>query len=140
VQVVWYGICRVEEEVSAKAVMAKQLREKDDEVQELQEDLESERKARAKAEKTKNDLNEELEALRGELQDNIGTTAVVQEMHQKREQDLKDIKKMLDTETKNHEAQIQELRKSHSQQVEQFNEQLDQLKRVCIVYICQSKF
>lgn len=50
--------CRVEEEVTARAVLLKQLREKEDDVQELQEDLESEKKARAKAEKTKNDLNE----------------------------------------------------------------------------------
>ena len=47
---------------------------------ELQEDLESEKQARNKAEKLKRDLSEELEALKTELEDTLDTTAAQQEL------------------------------------------------------------
>lgn len=53
---------------------------------ELQEDLEVEKVARAKAEKQKRDLNEELEALKNELLDSLDSTAAQQELRAKREQ------------------------------------------------------
>jgi myosin protein heavy chain len=48
--------------------------------------LEAEKMARAKAEKQKRDLNEELEALKNELLDSLDTTAAQQELRTKREQ------------------------------------------------------
>lgn len=47
---------------------------------ELQEDLESEKMCRSKAEKLKRDLSEELEALKTELEDTLDTTAAQQEL------------------------------------------------------------
>lgn len=47
---------------------------------ELQEDLESEKICRSKAEKLKRDLSEELEALKTELEDTLDTTAAQQEL------------------------------------------------------------
>lgn len=47
---------------------------------ELQEDLDSEKQARNKAEKLKRDLSEELEALKTELEDTLDTTAAQQEL------------------------------------------------------------
>ena len=49
---------RVEEEVSARTAVAKQVREVESQLQELQEDIEAEREARNKAEKQKRDLGE----------------------------------------------------------------------------------
>lgn len=49
-------------------------------ISDLQEDLESERAARNKAEKQKRDLGEELEALKTELEDTLDTTATQQEL------------------------------------------------------------
>jgi len=48
--------------------------------------LEAEKFARAKAEKQKRDLNEELEALKNELLDSLDSTAAQQELRSKREQ------------------------------------------------------
>lgn len=53
---------RVEEETTQKNMALKKIRELESQI-ELQEDLESERAARNKAEKRKRDLGEELEAL-----------------------------------------------------------------------------
>lgn len=46
----------------------------------MQEDLELERQARAKAEKHRRDLGEELEALKTELEDTLDSTAAQQEL------------------------------------------------------------
>lgn len=51
-------LCSVEEEVSGKTTVAKQVRELQSQLQELQEDCEAEKAARHKAEKQKRDLGE----------------------------------------------------------------------------------
>lgn len=42
------------------------------------------------------------------------------------------LKKTMEEEGRNHEAQVQDLRQKHSQAVEELNEQLEQAKRVTI--------
>ena len=51
-------MCRVEEEVSGKTSVTKQVRELQSQLQEIQEDFEAEKVARHKAEKQKRDLGE----------------------------------------------------------------------------------
>lgn len=58
----------------------KKIRELESQISELQEDLESERASRNKAEKQKRDLGEELEALKTELEDTLDSTAAQQEL------------------------------------------------------------
>ena len=48
----------------------------------------------------------------------------------KREQEVAELKKAIDEETKNHEAQIQEMRQRHGSTLEELSEQLEQAKRV----------
>lgn len=71
---------RGEEEAGQKNNALKQIRELQAQLSELQEDLESEKQARNKAEKLKRDLSEELEALKTELEDTLDTTAAQQEL------------------------------------------------------------
>jgi myosin protein heavy chain len=121
---------RGDEEVTQKNNALKQVRELQAQLAELQEDLESEKVSRNKAEKLKRDLSEELEALKTELEDTLDTTAAQQELRTKREQEVTELKKAIDEETKNHEAQIQEMRQRHSTALEEVSEQLEQAKRV----------
>jgi len=51
-------LCRVEEEVSGKTSVTKQVRELQSQLQEMQEDIEAEKAARHKAEKQKRDFGE----------------------------------------------------------------------------------
>ena len=74
---------------------------------------------------------QELEALKIELEGSLDTTAAVQELRTKREQEVMALKRSLDEEVKAREAQMQDFRHRHTQQVEEVNEQLDQMKRVC---------
>lgn len=48
----------------------------------------------------------------------------------KREQEVAELKKALEDETKNHEAQIQDMRQRHATALEELSEQLEQAKRV----------
>ena len=70
----------MEEETTQKNMALKKIRELESQISELQEDLESERAARNKAEKQKRDLGEELEALKTELEDTLDSTAAQQEL------------------------------------------------------------
>lgn len=72
--------CRLEEESGQRAAAVKRVRELEALMSELQEDLESERSARAKVEAARRDLGDELNALRTELEDSLDTTAAQQEL------------------------------------------------------------
>lgn len=71
---------RLEDESAQKNNALKKIRELEGHISDLQEDLDSERAARNKAEKIKRDLGEELEALKSELEDTLDTTATQQEL------------------------------------------------------------
>lgn len=51
----------------------------------------------------------------------------------KREQEVASLKKAMEEEGRNHEAQVQDLRQKHGQAVEELNEQLEQAKRVTFI-------
>ena len=122
---------RVEEENSSKSILNKQVREIEGQLQELTEDYETERAARSKAEKQKRDLGEELEALKMELEGSCVSMQTIQDLRTKRESELCSVKKQLEDEVKGREIQLSELRHKNNQHAEEFNEQLDSLKRVC---------
>ncbi|XP_026716933.1 myosin-10 isoform X1 [Athene cunicularia] len=123
------ALARGDEEAVQKNNALKVIRELQAQIAELQEDLESEKASRNKAEKQKRDLSEELEALKTELEDTLDTTAAQQELRTKREQEVAELKKAIEEETKNHEAQIQEIRQRHATALEELSEQLEQAKR-----------
>ncbi|NXN81356.1 MYH10 protein, partial [Bombycilla garrulus] len=123
------AVARGDEEAVQKNNALKVIRELQAQIAELQEDLESEKASRNKAEKQKRDLSEELEALKTELEDTLDTTAAQQELRTKREQEVAELKKAIEEETKNHEAQIQEIRQRHATALEELSEQLEQAKR-----------
>uniref|UniRef100_A0A8C3Y6Y7 Myosin heavy chain 10 n=1 Tax=Catharus ustulatus TaxID=91951 RepID=A0A8C3Y6Y7_CATUS len=122
------AVARGDEEAVQKNNALKVIRELQAQIAELQEDLESEKASRNKAEKQKRDLSEELEALKTELEDTLDTTAAQQELRTKREQEVAELKKAIEEETKNHEAQIQEIRQRHATALEELSEQLEQFK------------
>ena len=77
---------RLEDETAQKNNALKKIRELEGHISDLQEDLDSERAARNKAEKIKRDLGEELEALKSELEDTLDTTATQQELRSVKQQ------------------------------------------------------
>lgn len=73
---------------------------------------------------------QELEALKSELEDSLDQTAAQQEVRNKREQEVIQLKKALEDEVKSREVQLQDLRHKNTQQVEQVNVELDNAKKV----------
>ena len=71
---------RGDDETLHKNNALKVVRELQAQIAELQEDFESEKASRNKAERQKRDLSEELEALKTELEDTLDTTAAQQEL------------------------------------------------------------
>ena len=49
-----------------------------------------------------------------------------------RERELENLKKTLETETHSFDTQLHQMKQKHSHQVEQFQEELDGIKRVCV--------
>ncbi|XP_037392941.1 myosin-10 isoform X2 [Pygocentrus nattereri] len=120
---------RLEEEGARRAEAQRALREAMSQVSELKEEVENERGMRERAEKQRRDLGEELEALRTELEDTLDTTAAQQELRSRREAELGELQRLVEEDTRRHEAQLSELRVKHSAAIESLQEQLDNAKR-----------
>ena len=71
-----------------------------------------------------------MEALKTELEDSLDTTAAVQDLRAKREDELKDLKVTIERNQKTYEAQVGEMRTKHQHQMEQFNDELENVRKV----------
>jgi myosin protein heavy chain len=60
----------------------------------------------------------------------LDQNAAQQDLRNKREQEVVQLKKALDDEVKARDVQLQEARQKHSQQIEQVNTELDNVKKV----------
>ena len=75
-------------------------------------------------------LLQELEALKTELEDSLDTTAAVQDLRNKRESELQDLKRTLESNQQQHEVQVQEVRNRYNQQVEALTDEMDTIRKV----------
>ena len=69
----------------------------------------------------------------------MDTNAAAQDLRNKREQEVLQLKKVLEDDVKTHENQLQEIRHKYSQQTEQINDQLDQAKKVSLIVVITLK-
>ncbi len=99
-------------------------------IEELEEELEAERAARAKVEKQRADLSRELEEISERLEEAGGATSAQIEMNKKREAELQKLRRDLEEATLQHEATASTLRKKHADSVADLGEQIDNLQRV----------
>uniref|UniRef100_A0A8C3I570 Myosin heavy chain n=1 Tax=Chrysemys picta bellii TaxID=8478 RepID=A0A8C3I570_CHRPI len=99
-------------------------------IEELEEELEAERAARAKVEKQRAEVARELEELSERLEEAGGVTAVQLEMNKKREAEFLKLRRDLEEATLQHESTAAVLRKKHADTVAELGEQIDNLQRV----------
>ena len=99
-------------------------------IEELEEELEAERAARAKVEKQRADLSRELEEISERLEEAGGATAAQIEMNKKREAEFQKMRRDLEEATLQHEATAATLRKKNADSVADLGEQIDNLQRV----------
>ena len=98
-------------------------------IEELEEELEAERQARAKAEKQRADLAREIEELSERLEESGGATSAQIELNKRREAELSKLRRDLEESNIQHEQAMSNLRKKHNDSVAELSEQLDQLNK-----------
>ena len=99
-------------------------------IEELEEELEAERTGRAKVEKLRSELLQELEETSERLEEAGGATSVQLELNKKQEAEFQKLRRDLEEATLQHEATAATLRKKHADSVAELSEQLDNLQRV----------
>ncbi|VDN17845.1 unnamed protein product, partial [Gongylonema pulchrum] len=122
-------LTRCDEEQSQKQTLSKQNKELMFELQELKEDLESEKALRAKSERGKRDYMEELEALKQELLESQDKTQANVQLRAEREKQYLSVKKELEESTNQYEQIIADLKEKHSKQLDEIRMEMDQLKK-----------
>lgn len=83
---------RSDEDSANTAALHKRIRELESNLEELKEDLETEKNLRIKAEKSRRELNDDLETLRTEYLEATDKTAVSLEIQKKKDDELKELK------------------------------------------------
>ena len=98
--------------------------------EELEEEIEAERAARAKVEKQRADISRELEEISERLEESGGATATQIEMNKKRETECHKLRRDLEESTLHHEATAAALRKKQADSMAELGEQIDNLQRI----------
>merc|ERR1711970_67034 len=107
-----------------------QIKEAQAKVEELEEEVEHERQARAKTEKAKAKLVKELTDLGDRLDEAGGATAAQMELNKKRDSELARLRRDLEESNIQHEATLASLRKKHNDAVAEMAEQVDHLNKM----------
>jgi len=121
---------KLEDEQALVNKLHKQIKELQARIEELEEELETERHARAKAEKQRSDLARELEELGERLDEAGGATAAQIELNKKREAELAKLRRDIEEQNIQNESTLASLRRRHNDAVNEMSEQIDQLNKL----------
>merc|ERR1711997_418505 len=121
---------KLEDEQSVVAKMQKTIKETQGRVEELEEELEAERQARAKAERQRSDLAKELDQLGERLNEAGGATTAQIELNKKREAEVGKLRKDIEEVNIQNESVLMNLKKKHQDAIQEMTEQIDQLAKM----------
>jgi len=121
---------KLDDEQSLVGKVQKSIKEFQGRIEEMEEELEAERQARAKAERQRSDLARELESLGERLNEAGGATSAQIELNKKRESEVGKLRKDLEECQIQHEATLVSLKKKHQDAVAEMTEQIDQLNKM----------
>ncbi|XP_042857274.1 myosin heavy chain, muscle-like [Penaeus japonicus] len=122
--------CKLEEEQIFVSKVQKSIKELQSRIEELESEVEHERQARAKAEKSKGTLARELSDLNERLDEAGGATNAQAELNKKREAELAKLRRDLEESNIQHESALAGLRKKHNDAVAEMTEQIDHLTKM----------
>merc|ERR1712106_733584 len=108
----------------------KAIKELQGRVEEMEEELEAERQARAKAERQRSDLAREMESLGERLHEACGTTSAQIELNKKRESEVSKFRKDLEEAKIQHDATVVSMKKKQQDAIAEMSEQIDQLGKM----------
>merc|ERR1719244_599602 len=118
---------KIEDEASLGSKYAKQIKELQSRLEELDEELNIERGNRAKAEKSRTLLKKDIEDIASRLEEAGSNTATQVELNKKREAELGRLKAELEELNISHEGTLAALRMKHNNTMADLGEQIDNL-------------
>ncbi len=118
---------KIEDEATLGSKYAKQIKELQSRLEELDEELSIERTNRAKAEKSRAMLKKDLEDLGSKLEEAGANTSTQVELNKKREAELARLKGELEEINIAHEGTLAALRMKHNNTMSELGEQIDGL-------------
>merc|ERR1712226_1074039 len=121
---------KIEDEQTLGGKYAKQIKELQSRLEELDEELIIERQARAKAEKNRSMLSRDIEDLGSKLEDAGNNTATQIELNKRREAELAKLKTELEESNIAHEGTLAALRQKHNNTMSELGEQIDSMNKM----------
>merc|ERR1719507_2686675 len=120
---------KIEDENTLAGKLNQQVKELQARLEELDEELESERAARARADKGRGTLRRELDELNEKLEETGSNTAAQIALNTRREEELAKLKMELDESNITHESTLAMLRQKHNGAIAEMGEQIDTLNK-----------
>merc|ERR1719297_347776 len=121
---------KLEDEQSLVSKVQKSIKEFQGRIEQMEEELEAERQARAKAERQRSDLAREAENLNERLNEACGATAAQVELNKKRDAEVAKLRKDVEEAHITREATTASLKKKQQDAVMEMNEQIEQLSKM----------
>ena len=121
---------KIDDEQTLGSKYSKQIKEMQNRLEELDEELAVERQCRAKAEKNRSMLARDIEDLGQKLEDAGNNTSTQIELNKKREAELSKLKAELEESNINHEGTLAALRQKHNNSMSELGEQIDGLNKM----------
>jgi len=121
---------KIEDEGTLGGKLNNQIKELGTRLEELDEELEAERLARARADKGRGTLRRELDELNEKLEETGSNTAAQIALNTRREEELAKLKMELDEANITHESTLAMLRQKHNSAISEMGEQIDQLNKM----------
>merc|ERR1719285_766413 len=119
---------KLDDEQSLVAKLQKNIKELQGRVEVLEEELEAERQARAKAERQRSDLAREIDQLGERLNEAGGATHAQIELNKKREAEVAKLRKDIEEVNIQHESILSNLKRKHQDAIQEMTEQIEQLQ------------
>merc|ERR1712106_1300519 len=123
-------VSKLDDEQGLVGKTQKAIKELQGRIEEMEEELEAERQARAKAERQRSDLAREMESLGERLNEASGATAAQVELNKKRESEVSKLRKDLEECNIQHDATLVSLKKKQADSISEMSEQMDQLNKM----------
>merc|ERR1712107_532109 len=120
---------KIEDEASLGSKYAKQIKELQSRLEELDEELNIERGNRAKAEKSRTLLKKDIEDVSSRLEEAGSNTATQVELNKKREGELARLKGELEEMNIAHEGTLAALRQKHNNSMAELGNQIDGINK-----------
>uniref|UniRef100_A0A8R1I4E6 Uncharacterized protein n=1 Tax=Caenorhabditis japonica TaxID=281687 RepID=A0A8R1I4E6_CAEJA len=124
-----HQLTRYDEESANVTLMQKQMRDMQTTIDELREDIETERNARNKAEMTRREVVAQLEKVKGDVLDKVDEATMLQDLMARKDEEVNATKRTIEQIQHAMEGKLEEQKGKFTRQVEELHDQIEQYKK-----------